>query len=514
VRPEHWFFASFVALTLAVTRWAARRTHSRQDFYTAHARVTAMQNGLAIAGDYMSASSVLGITALFYTSGHDGFVYLVGGLVGWPIVLALIGERLRNLGRFTFGDACALRLEERPTRLFAATSTVLISLLYMIAQMIGAGSLIEILFGIPFEGAVVLVGALMCIYVLFGGMLATTWVQIIKAVLMMLSGLALAALIWQHFKFSLDNLLAAAGSTRAHGAAALGPGGLFKTTGDVVSFGLCMIFGPAGLPHMLTRFFTVRDAEAARHSTAYASTFIGIFYLLVAVFGFASLAVLADHPQYGGAGGQLPGGNNMAVMHLARLLGGPIVFGLMAAVVFSTILAVVSGLSMTVATTVAHDLYGRYHKGGAAHDRTELWVARSTVLAFGAVSILLSIAFKRQNITFMVVTAFSIAASVNFPVLFATLYARKVATRAVLWAGWIGLLLSVVLTIIGPTVWVGVFKNSAPIFPYQYSALVVLPLTAAILVVGNYLSRSPSRHEDLAFVQFQLQSEIGPLERP
>lgn len=507
---EAILFGAIVAATLVITWWAARHTVSRSDFYAADSRISPLQNGLAIAGDYMSASTILGITALFYSGGQDGFVYLAGSLVGWPIVMFLVGERLRNLGRFTFADVCVARMTEGPTRLFAAASTVIVSLLYLIAQLVGAGALIEILFGVRFDIAVTLIGALMCIYVLFGGMLAATWVQVVKASLLMVGGTVFAFLVLGRFNFSLDALVAAAVTAHPRGTAILEPGGLVKSASEAISFGIGAALGPAGMPHLLMRFFTVPDARAARHSVAYATVFMSFFYVLVAIFGFGCIALLTRDARFAAPDGGLIGGANMATLHLARAVGGPVLFGFMAAVIFSTILAVVSGLCVTTAATVAHDVYGRFLKKGAVDERTELWVARITVISFGVLSILLALAFRRQMITYMVVLAFSIAASVNAPILLAAMYLRRLSTRTALCAGWVGLFLSVILLILGPTVWVGILGHAEPIYPTQYPAIAVLPVTAAILWIGSLTADraepTRSRNDELRTIA----AEIGP----
>ncbi|MGH3626546.1 MAG: sodium:solute symporter family transporter, partial [Sciscionella sp.] len=454
-------------------------------------------------------STILGVTALFYMAGHDAFTYMVGTMVGWTLVLFLVGERLRNLGLFTFADACSLRMDEAPIRAFASASTLVVSLLYMIGQMVGAGELVEILFGIPYEAAVLLVGTLMVIYVLFGGMLATTWVQITKAALMMGGGILLGVLVLQRFGFSIDRLLAAAAAAHPMHRAILAPGGLMKSVPDSLSFGLAIALGPAGLPHLLMRFLTVPDARAAQRSVVYGTLLIGLFFLLVPLFGYGAIALISHDPAYLTPAGSLQGGANMAAIHLSAAVGGPIFFGFMSAVVFATVLAVVSGLSLTAATTISHDIFARILRRGRTTERSELLVARSSVVGIGLVAIALALAFKGQNITYMVVLAFSIAASVNVPILLGVMYWPGITTRGATIAGWCGLLIAVVLMILGPTVWVGVLHHAHPLFPLQYPTLVALPITIALVYIVSSLDPARIRVPSARFEEFSVVAEIG-----
>ena len=423
-------FLIFVAATLGITYWAAQRTKTAKDFYTAGGGITGLQNGLAIAGDYMSAASFLGISALVYRNGFDGLIYSIGFLVGWPIILFLIAERLRNLGKYTFADVASYRFSQTPIRTLAAFGALATVILYLIAQLVGAGQLIQLLFGLPYWVAVIVVGVLMILYVTFGGMLATTWVQIIKAILL-LSGatfIALAALY--HFGFNFEAFFQQAINTQRTesgvltGEAIMAPGGLVKNWFDAISLGIALMLGTAGLPHILMRFFTVADAKEARKSVFFATGFIGYFYIL----GFGAIVLISQNPQYFTPDGQLIG-NNMAAIHLAHAVGGDIFLGFISAVAFATILAVVSGLTLAGASAVSHDLYASVFMRGQVDETKEMRVSKIATIFLGIIAIGLGIAFEKQNIAFMVGLAFAIAASANFPVLFLSMFWSKMTTR-------------------------------------------------------------------------------------
>ena len=463
-------FVAFVLGTLGITYWAARQNKSASDYYAAGGRITGFQNGLAIAGDYMSAASFLGISALVYTSGYDGLIYSIGFLVGWPIILFLIAERLRNLGKYTFADVASYRLGQSQIRTLSATGSLVVVALYLIAQMVGAGKLIQLLFGLDYHVAVVLVGILMVLYVLFGGMLATTWVQIIKAVLLLSGATFMAVMVLKHSGFSLENLFTEAARVHAKGGAIMSPGALVSDPISAISLGLALMFGTAGLPHILMRFFTVSDAKEARKSVFYATGFIGYFYILTFIIGFGAIVLVSTNPQFMGADGLLLGGTNMAAVHLADAVGGSIFLGFISAVAFATILAVVAGLTLAGASAVSHDLYASVIKKGKANERDEIRVSKITTLILGVVAIALGIVFEKQNIAFMVGLAFSIAASCNFPVLFLSMFWSRLTTRGAMAGGWIGLLTAVVLMVLGPTIWVQILGHEKPIYPYEYPA--------------------------------------------
>ncbi|WP_343552322.1 cation/acetate symporter ActP [Pantoea sp.] len=464
-------FVVFVAATLGITYWASKRTRSRSDYYTAGGNITGFQNGLAIAGDFMSAASFLGISALVYTSGYDGLIYSLGFLVGWPMILFLIAERLRNLGRYTFADVASYRLEQKPIRTLSACGSLVVVALYLIAQMVGAGKLIQLLFGLDYHVAVVMVGILMVLYVLFGGMLATTWVQIIKAVLLLFGASFMAIMVMKTVGFSFNTLFTEAMAVHPKGAAIMQPGGLVKDPISALSLGLGLMFGTAGLPHILMRFFTVADAREARKSVFWATGFMGYFYFLTFIIGFGAILLVGANPAFKDATGALLGGTNMAAVHLANAVGGSLFLGFISAVAFATILAVVAGLTLAGASAVSHDLYASVIRKGQATEREELRISKITVLVLGAVAIGLGILFEKQNIAFMVGLAFSIAASCNFPIILLSMYWSKLTTRGAMIGGWLGLITAVVLMILGPTIWVQVLGHEKPIYPYEYPAL-------------------------------------------
>ena len=428
-------FLIFVGLTLYITYWAAKRTRSRAEYYTAGGKITGFQNGLAIAGDFMSAASFLGISALVYTSGYDGLIYSIGFLIGWPVILFLIAERLRNLGRYTFADVVSYRLKARPIRVLSASGSLVVVALYLIAQMVGAGKLIELLFGLNYIVAVVLVGILMVFYVLFGGMLATTWVQIIKAVLLLAGASFMALMVMKAVDFNFNTLFKDVVAVHKNGLAIMSPGGLVSDPISALSLGLALMFGTAGLPHIIMRFFTVSDAKEARKSVFYATGFIGYFYILTFIIGFGAILLVSPNPVFKDAAGALIGGTNMAAVHLADAVGGNLFLGFISAVAFATILAVVAGLTLAGASAVSHDLYACVIKDGKANERDELKVSKITVIILGIVAIGLGVLFEKQNIAFMVGLAFSIAASCNFPIILLSMYWKRLTTRGAQ-AGW------------------------------------------------------------------------------
>jgi len=464
-------FVAFVAFTMFITYWASKRSKSASDFYTAGGSITGFQNGLAIAGDYMSAASFLGISALVFASGYDGLIYSIGFLVGWPVILFLIAERLRNLGKYTFADVASYRLKQTEIRTLSASGSLVVVAFYLIAQMVGAGKLIELLFGLDYHVAVILVGILMVCYVLFGGMLATTWVQIIKAVLLLSGASFMALMVMKHVGFDFGTLFSEAVKAHPKGEAIMSPGGLVKDPISAISLGLALMFGTAGLPHILMRFFTVADAKEARKSVFYATGFIGYFYILTFIIGFGAILLVGTNPQFKDATGALLGGNNMAAVHLADAVGGSLFLGFISAVAFATILAVVAGLTLAGASAVSHDLYASVIKKGKANEKDELRVSKITTVALGVLAIGLGILFEKQNIAFMVGLAFSIAASCNFPVLILSMYWKKLTTRGAMIGGWLGLVTAVTLTVLGPTVWVQILGNATPVYPYEYPAL-------------------------------------------
>ena len=520
-------FAAFVVGTLFITKWAASKTKSAADFYTAGGGITGFQNGLAIAGDYMSAASFLGISAAEMISGYDGLIYSIGFLVGWPVVTFLMAEKLRNLGKFTFADVAAYRFKQGPIRAFAASGTLVVVAFYLIAQMVGAGQLIKLLFGLEYWIAVVTVGALMMVYVLFGGMTATTWVQIIKACLLLAGASFMAFMVLLSYGFSPEALFADAvriktevalggGKTAEEagilGQAIMGPGSFIKDPISAISFGMALMFGTAGLPHVLMRFFTVPDAKEARKSVFWATTWIGYFYILTFIIGFGAIVLVSTNASFLDAKGGLIGGGNMAAIHLANAVGGNVFLGFISAVAFATILAVVAGLTLSGASAVSHDLYATVFKNGKADSASELKVSRITTLALGVVAVILGIAFEKQNIAFMVALAFAIAASANFPVLFLSMLWKGCTTKGAVIGGFLGLISSVGLTIVSPSVWeatLGYPKGSAW---FQYSSPALFSMTIGFVGVWLFsiLDNSAQAQKERADFEAQkVRSETG-----
>ena len=535
-QPTNWvaisMFAVFVVATLWITKWAAGRTRSAADFYTAGGGITGFQNGLAIAGDYMSAASFLGISAMVMSSGFDGIIYSVGFLVGWPIITFLMAERLRNLGKFTFADVAGYRFKQTPIRAFAASGTLVVVAFYLIAQMVGAGALIKLLFGLEYWIAVVIVGVLMMVYVLFGGMTATTWVQIIKACLLLAGVTFMAFMVLANYGFSPEalfakgvevktQLAAAAAATPEETAGAaqkglsiMGPGGFIKDPISAISFGMALMFGTAGLPHILMRFFTVPNAKEARKSVFWATTWIGYFYILIFIIGFGAITLVLTNPEMAEAG-TIKGGAgaaNMAAVLVAKMVGGNVFFGFISAVAFATILAVVAGLTLSGASAVSHDLYATVLKGGKADSASELKVSRITTLALGVIAVLLGIAFEKQNVAFMVSLAFAIAASANFPVLILSLLWKDCTTRGAVIGGFLGLVSSVALTVVSPSVWEATLGNPAGSawFPYTSPALFSMAIAFAGIWFFSITDRSAQAAKERgAFKAQQVRAETG-----
>ena len=530
-QPTNWtaigMFAAFVLATLWITKWAAARTKSVSDFYTAGGGITGFQNGLAIAGDYMSAASFLGISAAVMINGYDGLIYSIGFLVGWPIITFLLAEKLRNLGKFTFADVAAYRFRQGPIRAFAASGTLVVVLFYLIAQMVGAGQLIKLLFGLEYWVAVVLVGVLMMVYVLFGGMTATTWVQIIKAGLLLFGATFMAVMVMAQYGFSPEKLFAAAVQVKTDaalaagkdavqastiGQAIMGPGNFIKDPISAISFGMALMFGTAGLPHILMRFFTVPDAKEARKSVFWATTWIGYFYILTFIIGFGAIVLVSTNPRFLEIGGDLIGGSNMAAVHLADAVGGDVFLGFMSAVAFATILAVVAGLTLSGTSAVSHDLYSTLIKKGEATNEEVMRVSRVTTLILGVIAVLLGIIFEKQNIAFMVSLAFAIAASANFPVLFLSILWKGCTTRGATIGGFLGLIVALLLTLLSPSVWEATLGNpvgSAP-FPYASAALFSMPLAFIAIWFFSITDRSERAAIDRAGFEAQsVRSETG-----
>lgn len=505
-------FFIFVLGTLLITCYSSKKSQSSSGFYTAGGNITGLQNGTAIAGDYMSAASFLGITALVFSNGFDGLIYSVGWLVGWPIILFLIAEKFRNLGKFTFADITAYRLDAKPIRTISAISALSVIVFYLIAQMVGAGQLIQVLFGLPYAVAVVLVGILMVCYVTFGGMHATTWVQIIKAIMLLGGATFMAIMVLYLTKFDLAYYFSQAISHHPKGEAIMTPGTLLSNTTSALSLGLALMFGTAGLPHILMRFFTVKDAKEARKSVFYATGFIGYFYILTFVIGFGAIALLYGNPAFINSDGSYSGVPNMVAISLSEVLGGNVFLGFISAVAFATILAVVSGLAISGAGAISHDLFVNVFKGGKCDPKLEMKVTKGATIFLGVLAIALGFLFEKQNIAFMVGLAFAIAASVNFPILLLSIYWKNLTTKGAFWGGLIGLIAVMAMVLLSPSIWVKSFGFEEAIFPYDYPALFSMPLTFVLIYLVSKIDgskRAVIDKEGFKAQDFRAQSGIG-----
>jgi cation/acetate symporter len=506
-------FCIFVALSMGITYWASGRTKSTADFYSAGGGITGRQNGLAIAGDYMSAATLLGLSALVYSQGFDGYLYMLAFFAGWPVILFMMAERLRNLGRFTFSDITAFRLDEGKVRTMAAISSLTVVCFYLIAQMVGAGQLIKLLFGLDYNIAIFAVGILMMVYVTFGGMVATTWVQIIKACMLLAGGTLAMLLAFSQFGFSFQTLMEKATSVHKLGFKLMTPGAMLSDPINAMSLGLGLMFGTAGLPHILMRFFTVSDAKEARKSVLYASGIVAYFFNVIFLMGLCAILIVGQNPDFfegGKLGGKLIGGGNMVAMHLARAVGGDMLLGFMAAVAFATILAVVSGLALAGASAISHDLYARVFKKGQATEASEIRVSRIATICLGFVAIILGITFEKQNVAFMVGLAFGVAAAGNFPVLILSMYWKGLTTRGALFGGYGGLFSAVAFVVLSKSVWVDVLGNAAPIFPYTQPALFAMPVAFILAYIFSKTDSSATAKREIdAFEDQYMRAQTG-----
>ncbi len=506
-------FCIFVALSMGITYWASGRTKSTADFYSAGGGITGRQNGLAIAGDYMSAATLLGLSALVYSQGFDGYLYMLAFFAGWPVILFMMAERLRNLGRFTFSDITAFRLDEGKVRTMAAISSLTVVCFYLIAQMVGAGQLIKLLFGLDYNIAIFAVGILMMVYVTFGGMVATTWVQIIKACMLLAGGTLAMLLAFSQFGFSFQTLMEKATAVHKLGFKLMTPGSMLSDPINAMSLGLGLMFGTAGLPHILMRFFTVSDAKEARKSVLYASGIVAYFFNVIFLMGLCAILIVGQNPEFfegSKIGGKLIGGGNMVAMHLARAVGGDMLLGFMAAVAFATILAVVSGLALAGASAISHDLYARVFKKGQATEASEIRVSRIATICLGFVAIILGITFEKQNVAFMVGLAFGVAAAGNFPVLILSMYWKGLTTRGALFGGYGGLFSAVAFVVMSKSVWVDVLGNAAPIFPYTQPALFAMPIAFILAYVFSKTDSSATAKREIdAFEDQYMRAQTG-----
>jgi len=520
--PLNWhaiiMFLLFVGVTLIITYWAATRTKTASDFYAAGRGVTGFQNGMAIAGDYMSAASFLGIAALVYMNGFYGLIFSVGWLVGWPIILFLVAERLRNLGKYTYADVVSFRLQQGPIRVMAAVSSLIVVIWYLIGQAVGAGQLLHTLVPqISYREAIVVVGALIIVYVTFGGMKATTWVQIIKAGLLLGGATLMAFGVMAHEGFSFEKLFSDAVAIHPKHLdimKSVVPIGAKANPIESISLGLTLMFGTAGLPHILMRFFTVTDAKAARKSVLYGTCFIGFFYILTFIIGFGAIVLVANQPAYVADISKsiltLKGGGSMPAVYLSHAIGGDFFLGFIAAVAFATILAVVSGLTLAGASALSHDIYASVIKKGKASEKDEVWVSKMCVIGLGVIAVLLGIAFEKQNVAYIVALTFSIAACTNFPVLVLSIFWRGLTTRGAVMGGYTGIIGSIGLLIIGPTVWTKVLGMGPAIFPYDFPTFVVLPTVLIVAYIASVTDSSESGKKEREAYDAQLiRAETG-----
>ncbi|UED72987.1 cation acetate symporter [Brevibacillus sp. DP1.3A] len=479
-------FLVIVLLTLVITFYASKKTNTTSEFYTAGGGLTGWQNGLAIAGDYMSAASFLGIAGMIALSGFDGFFYSIGFLVAYLVVLYLVAEPLRNLGKYTMADMIAARFDNKKVRGVAALNSIAISIFYMIAQLVGAGALIKLLLGLDYTTSVLIVGALMTIYVVFGGMTATSWVQIVKAVLLMIGTFIISMMVFAKFDFNLLKMFEQMKTATPLGDQFLNPGNKFKVGLDTISLNLALVLGTAGLPHILIRFFTVKDATTARKSVVYATWIIGAFYVMTIFLGFGAAAFV-------GAGNMDPAGN-MGAPLLAQALGGNFLFAFVSAVAFATILAVVAGLVLTAASAFAHDFYGHVLRQGKATEKEQMKMAKWASVGVSIVSILLALFAQNLNVAFLVALAFAVAASANLPVILFTIFWKRFNTAGAISGMLVGLFSSLILVALSPNVWNPVAGKAIlvgeALFPLPNPGIVSIPLGFLAAWIGTLLSSS------------------------
>lgn len=496
-------FVVFVLITLGISYWASKHTKNTSQFYTAGGQITATQNGTAIAGDFMSAASFLGISGLIYSAGYDGLILAVGALSGWPLMLFLMSERVRNLGKFTFTDVVSYRLDKKPIKMTATLGSITVTIFYLVAQLVGAGKLIVLLFGLSYEFAVGIIGVLVMIYVTIGGMLATTWVQIVKATLLLLGVTLMCLILLTQINFDFNFIFAKAAEVHAKGQLILQPGSLFTDPIQAITIAVSMMCGLLGLPHVLMRLFTVKDMNTAKKSVFVASGLMGYFYLLTILIGFSAIIFVSTNPNFF-ADGKLIGGTNMVAIHLSQVLGGDLLMGFMSAVAFATILAVVAGLIVAGSAAVSHDVYAELICKGNPDKKKELTLSRISAVVLCAIGVLLAVLFQNQNVAFIAVMPLVIAASVNFPILILAMYWKKLTTRGAVTGGLVGFVSSISLIIMGPKVWVSVIGADAPLFPYDYPGLFTITAAIITMVVVSLLDRSKRAEDDRRLFDKQL----------
>ncbi len=504
-------FLAFVFLTLVITWFAAKRIKDRKSFYVAGGGISAWQNGMAIAGDFMSAATLLGITGLMYLHGYDPYILSLGVVVSWPIMMMLIAERFRNLGRFTLVDVITYRLQDRSVRILSAIASLFVVIFYLIGQMVGAGKLIELLFGIDYLFAVSLVTALMMCYVIFGGMIATTWVQIIKAGLLLSGGILIVILMLAQFDFDFSAMLAKSAEISPHKGAYLQPGLWLKNDlFQAITVGLTMCFGIMGLPHILMRFFTVKDASAARNSVSIAAVIMAIFYIVILILGFGAVAIIWGDPRFIDESGTVVGNSNMIALHVAQAVGGNILLGYMSAVTFATILAVVAGLTLAGSAAISHDLYSIFRPKAPKEGSGSLLTTRIAAGGIGIIALILGVLFETQNIAVVTAIALAIAASINFPILILSMYWQGTTSKGYVYGGSITLAVCFVLIVLSDSVWVKILGFETALFPYIYPTFITLPLGFISIILFSILDKSATaKKEKAAFAAQYFRAETG-----
>ncbi len=499
-------FLVIVAITLAITFWAAKRTKSTSEFYTAGGGLTGWQNGLAIAGDYMSAASFLGIAGMVAISGFDGFFYSIGFLVAYLVVLYLVAEPMRNLGKYTMADMIAARFDNKRVRGVAALNTITISIFYMIAQLVGAGALIKLLLNLEYTTSVLIVGVLMTVYVVFGGMTATSWVQIVKAVLLMGGTLVISLIVFAKFGFSVSNMFEQVKTATPLGEGFLNPGNKFKNPLDTISLNLALVLGTAGLPHILIRFFTVKDSVTARKSVVYATWIIGAFYVMTIFLGFGAAAFVGSEAIL-----TQDKGGNMAAPLLAQAIGGDFLFAFVSAVAFATILAVVAGLVLTAASAFAHDFYSHIVRKGKATEREQMAMAKWASIGVSVISIILALFAQKLNVAFLVALAFAVAASANLPVIIFTIFWKRFNTTGAITGMIVGLFSALILVAISPNVWSPEAGKAilvgTPLISLTNPGIISIPLGFLAAYLGTIFSSE--RTEDAKYDEILVKANTG-----